>query len=141
LVVRTHLINRSDLYQGATLVRIVHFMQGATSVSMIRQIGRKFYRLVTWEVPSDMSRTALWLLFGFMVAGFALLNDVPLKAVPTEAIGLLAAGAVVVAVRTDHLSRSEEIGWIAVAFSMFFIEMRIVTSDRAEQQAAFEAVR
>jgi hypothetical protein len=108
---------------------------------MTRQLWQQFYRLVTREVPGDLSRAGLYLVFGFIVAGFALLNDLPIKSVPSEAIGLLAAGAVVVAVRTEYLSRSEKIGWIVVAFFLFLVEMRIVTNDRAEQQAAFEEAR
>ena len=98
-------------------------------------------RQATTDVPWEMSGTALYLLFGFILAGFALLNNFPMKAVPTEAVGLLAAAAVVVTIRTDQLTRSEKVGWIVVAFFMFFIEMRIVTNDRAEQQAAFAEAR
>lgn len=108
---------------------------------MIRQFWRTIYRLATWTVPSKLSRTGLYFIFGFILAGFALLNDVPVKTIPTEAIGLLAAGAVVVAVRTERLTRSEKIGWIIVAFFLFGIEMHILFRDHAEQEAAFAAAR
>lgn len=102
---------------------------------------RRPVSLATWKVPIKLSRLGLYLIFGFIVLGFALLDDFPIKAIPTEAIGLLAAGAVIVAVRTEYLTRSESIGWILVAFFLFFVEMHVLSNDRAEQQAAFDEAR
>jgi hypothetical protein len=90
--------------------------------------------------PLPISRVGAYTVAAFIVSGLCLLQDLPLQ-LPGLAIGLLGAGAVVVAVRTDALTKWEKIGWTCVAFLLFFVEVRTLYRDREEQEARFASTR
>ena len=96
-------------------------------------------RIALLRIP--VSRVGAYSLLGFVAAGLALLQDFPAHPLPGIAIALLAPVAVVVAVMTDRLTPWEKVGWIFVAFLLFFVETRVLYTDRAEQNAIFTATR
>jgi len=64
-----------------------------------------------YRIP--LSCTAALLISAFIRNGLVVATGYPAIPPPGLAIGLLGAGAVIVAVRTDHLTLWEKIGWVA----------------------------
>lgn len=87
-----------------------------------------------------MTRIGFYAVAVFVLVGLALQNY-PLIPVPGVAIGLLGAAAVVVAVRTEHLTLWEKLGWTIVAFLLFGVEVRAIYKDRAKQDSEFASAR
>jgi hypothetical protein len=91
--------------------------------------------------PVPLSRTAALLIAIFIVIGLSLLQGYPAIPPPGLAIGLLGAGAVIVAVRTDHLTLWEKIGWVCVAFLLFAVEIKAIYHDRDEHDKEVTAAQ
>jgi len=84
--------------------------------------------------PVPITRTGCYFIAGFALVGLALMQDFPVRPVSGWFIGILGAGAVVVAVRTEHLTLWEKVGWIMVAFFFCALEMNVLYKDRAEHE-------
>jgi len=92
-----------------------------------------------YRIP--LSCTAALLISAFIVMGLSLLQGYPAIPPPGLAIGLLGAGAVIVAVRTDHLTLWEKIGWVCVAFLLFAVEIKAIYHDRDEHDKEVQAAQ
>lgn len=117
---------------------------------LVRQVAaqlasRGLIRFWLWirakaTMPMPISGVGAYTVAAFLTSGICLLQDFPLR-LPGLAIALLAAAAVVMAVRTDVLTKWEKIGWVLAAFLLFFVEVRTLHKDREEQNAAFLSAR
>jgi len=117
-------------------------MPGPT-IPRMEQSAKTLVEYVRKQALRPVPLTWVGCLFvaAFLIIGAALFRDFPIRPIPGLAIGLLGAGAVVVAVRTDHLTLVEKIGWILVAFLLFGVEIRAIYKDRAQQDENFAAAR
>lgn len=75
----------------------------------------------------------------FIVIGLALMQGYPIEPPVGFAIGLLAAAAAIMAVRTDHFSKWEKVVWVVVAFLLFRVEVKAIYHDRDEHDEAVKA--
>jgi hypothetical protein len=115
------------------------FVASQKNAGRIRQYLAATWR-ICWKKHLPISRAGAYPISVFIACGLFLWQDFPVRSESGMAIGLLGTAAIVVAVRAEHLTyRSEKIGWICVAFLLFFVETRALRRDRAEQnaQAAF----
>jgi len=80
--------------------------------------------------PISMSRVGFYLIMFFLLVGAVLWQLFPSVGI---AIGLLGAGAIVVAIRLEHnATLAEKIGWIVVAFVLFGFEVNVVYRQEEE---------
>ena len=59
------------------------------------------------------------------------LTSVPWR--PNVAMGILAVAGVFMAVRAEHFTETERIGWVLIACSLFWVEVRAVNAERDQQ--------
>jgi hypothetical protein len=60
---------------------------------------------------------------------------------PGFAVAVLAFAAGVMAVRTDHFTRTERVVWILIAGALCFVELRAISKDRDEHDALQAEIR
>jgi hypothetical protein len=60
---------------------------------------------------------------------------------PGFAVAVLAFAAGVMAVRTEHFTRTEQVAWIIIAGALCFVELRAISKDRDEHEALEASIR
>ncbi|HUA83934.1 MAG TPA: hypothetical protein VMB85_08735 [Bryobacteraceae bacterium] len=56
-------------------------------------------------------------------------------------MAILAVGAIIMAVRPEHFTKIERIGWVVIACGLFFVEIRSINNERDQHDKEQSAVR
>ena len=86
------------------------------------------------KYPIAMTRAGACIVGVFVLLAIAMAERYPYDPPPGVAIGLLGLAAVVMAVRADGLKTPEKVGWIIVAFLLFYVEVKSIQNERDQHE-------